>query len=81
MYICRWAMMRLCRQDSNEVRTISARALYNFSCDPDTVEPLRRHHILSFIQVCNVYVQMFACMCCNALYTVYSCPVCRTLRF
>ena len=52
--------MRLCRQDSNEVRTISARALYNFSCDPDTVEPLRRHHILSFIQVCNVYVQMFA---------------------
>ena len=51
--------MRLCRQDSNEVRTISARALYNFSCDPDTVEPLRRHHILSFIKVC---VCMYVCV-------------------
>eukprot|EP01036_Dinobryon_divergens_P029066 gene29066-38120_t len=53
-----WAMMRLCRQDSNEVRTISARALYNFSCDPDT-EGLARCSQLTSLK--NAIVLLLKC--------------------
>jgi len=66
-----WAVMRLCRQDSNEVRTISARALYNFSCDATTVEPLRKHHILSFIKdICTSGGEDFLSKCLSAAHNI-----------
>lgn len=45
-----WALMRLCKQDSEHVRSICARALLNLSCDQWNIEPLRKHHILSFLR-------------------------------
>jgi hypothetical protein len=45
-----WAVMRLCRTDSNQVRTTCARALFDLSTEAVNCEPLRTHHILSFVK-------------------------------
>lgn len=45
-----WAVMRLCRTDSHQVRSTCARALFDLSTEKVNAAPLRVHHILSFVR-------------------------------
>lgn len=45
-----WAVMRLGRNDSERIRLVFARALFDLSCDSDNIKALRDHHILSFLR-------------------------------
>ena len=52
-----WAVMRLCRNDSNLVRSICMRALFDLSINAENTSALRSHHVLSFIKDISLNAQ------------------------
>jgi hypothetical protein len=54
VYICTgdtwWALMRLAKTDSKVIRNSFSKALHNLSYEYENMEPLRNHHILSYLK-------------------------------
>jgi len=66
-----WAVMRLCRTDSHQVRSTCARALFDLSTDAVNIAPLRVHHVLAFVKdIITSGNEAFLLMCLNAVHNL-----------
>ena len=66
-----WAVMRLCRTDSHQVRNTCARALFDLSTDAVNVGPLRTHHVLSFVRdIISTGTEEFLEMCLRSVHNL-----------